>query len=551
MLIKLSIQNYILIRELEIEFHDGFTAITGETGAGKSILLGALALILGQRADSGILLDHGKKCAIEGYFSIEGYNLESFFTERDLDFDNQIILRREIAPTGKSRAFINDTPVNLSVLKELGDQLVNIHSQNSVVTLNDSDFQLSVVDSYSGIQPEVLTYRENFHQFLKLKKQLSDLVALESKTSGEMDYFNFLYEELVQSKLVAGESDEIEAQLEILNHAEEIKSNLYKANRLISGEDESILAWFSELQHLLGTIIRYNPQLKGISDRIGVNYIDIKDISSELQNIEEHVYVDPAQIEALTLRLDQLNRLMKKHKVTSTDQLIDIQNDLAIKLSQKQGLEEKIGNLSTLIATHETELIKVAERISAIRQKSIPDFTSEITSTLAKLGIPMAQFKVEILRPGSLSKDGLDRVRFLFSANKGIDVKDLSNTASGGELSRIMLAVKSMISQKNLLPTIIFDEIDNGVSGDVAGKVGDILKKMGQNMQVLAITHLPQIAAKGNHHYHVYKTDLESIASTSIRKLETSDRVSEIARMLSNEVVTQSALQTAIELLRS
>ena len=550
MLLKLSIKNYILIHDLEIDFSEGFSAITGETGAGKSILLGALSLILGQRADPGILLDQSKKCIIEGLFMIRGYNLESFFEGEELDYEDAIILRREINQHGKSRAFINDTPVNLTLLKDLGDRLVNVHSQNSITTLNDSNFQLAVIDSYAGIQADVSVYRNGFYKLMDLKSHLVKIEEQEAKTAGEMDYFQFLLDELNLARLTPGELQEIEANLEELTHAEEIRSGLYRANHMISGADENILSQMSEVLHAINSVAKYKPELKSLAERINVNYIDIKDLSNELQSIEALVFVDPPLVESLTQRLDQLYRLLKKHQVATIEQLQVIKLDIEKKVSDEAGLEDQIIALRKEIAGIESDLVLKAGVLSSKRQKVVAEFENEVVGILAKLGIPMARFTIDFHRSEAISKDGIDKVKFLFSANKGIELKDLSNVASGGELSRIMLAIKSMISQKNLLPTIIFDEIDNGVSGEVAGKVGAILKRMGGYMQVIAITHLPQIAAKGDRHYWVYKSENHQTTTTFIKQLSPEERIEEIAKMLSSETVTDSAIQAANELLK-
>ncbi len=551
MLLKLSIKNYILIHDLEIDFSDGFSVITGETGAGKSILLGALSLTLGQRADSGVLLDKSRKCILEGMFMIKGYGLESFFTSQELDYEDTMILRREINQGGKSRAFINDTPVNLNILKDLGDKLVNVHSQNSITTLNDSGFQLAVIDSYAGIESEVTSYRALYDHFLDLSKQLALLADQEAKVSGEMDYFRFLLDELNMARLKPGELPEIEVDLEFLTHAEEIKSSLYQAVHLISGSDENILAQLSEAGHTIRDVEKYKPELKNLSERLSSNYIDLKDISKELSTIEEQVFVDPARIELLSQRLDLLYRLMKKHQATTIEQLIGTKDDIEQKVADDAGMEEQIENLQREVSHRENNLIVLARTISLKRQQILQPFENEVIGILSKLGIPMARFKIELSHTDSISRDGVDKVRFLFTANKGIELKEISSAASGGELSRIMLAIKSMISQKNLLPTIIFDEIDNGVSGEVAGKVGSILKRMGEYMQVVAITHLPQIAARGDRHYWVYKSENNQTTYTHIKQLDENERLGEIAKMLSNETVTDSAILTAQELLNN
>jgi DNA repair protein RecN (Recombination protein N) len=551
MLLKLSIKNYILIHDLEIDFAEGLSVITGETGAGKSILLGALSLILGQRADSGILLDHSKKCIIEGLFMIKGYNLETFFTGHELDYEETIILRREINQNGKSRAFINDTPVNLALLKDLGDRLVNVHSQNSIITLNDSNFQLAVIDGYAGIQAEVLSYKKAYFKYIELKRKLEEIEEKEARASGERDYFQYLLDELNQAQLKPGELQEIEEQLELLTHAEEIRSNLYRANQMISGGDENIIAQLSEVIHVINGVAKYKPELQKIAERININYIDIKDLSGELNAIEELVFVDPPRVEALTNRLDQLYRLMKKHQVPTVEQLQSIKLDIEKKVSDDAGREEQAGALRKEIAGMEADLVIKAGILSSKRQLIVAEFEKEVTGILNNLGIATARFSIEFLKAESISKDGIDKVKFMFSANKGIELRELSNAASGGELSRLMLAIKSMISQKNLLPTIIFDEIDNGVSGEVAGKVGRILMRMGSHMQVIAITHLPQIAAKGSRHYWVYKSEVDQTTTTFIKLLTAKERIGEIAKMLSNETVTDSAYITAKELLNN
>jgi len=551
MLCKLSIKNYILIQDVEIDFSTGFSVITGETGAGKSILLGALGLILGQRADSSILLDNSKKCIIEGSFVIKGYNLEDFFRTNELDFDELILLRREINPGGKSRAFINDSPVNLTLLKDLGDRLVNVHSQNSIITLNDSNFQLAVLDSYAGIQVKVTAYRSGYSNLSELKKRLTDLKTSALKAVGERDYYQFLLDELIKSNLRSGELREVEERLEFLRHAGEIKKCLFNANQLISEKDVNVLALLSEAVHALNGIIKFNSELKNIVERLNTNYIDIKDISGELSVIEDQVNIDPDELATLSQRLDLLYRLLNKHQKSTIEELIILQHDIENKVFDISNLEESIHTLTGDISRLESELFEKAKAISSERQKTVSKFENELINKLLQLGISTARFKVELTVDEILSKDGIDKVKLLFSANKGVEISELSTTASGGELSRLMLSVKSMISQKNLLPTIFFDEIDNGVSGEIAGKVGNILKQMGEKMQVIAITHLPQIAGKGNHHYWVYKSEKNQITNTFIKQLSLQDRVEEIAKMLSNEIVTEAAFQTAKELLNN
>ena len=551
MLARLTIKNYILIHELEIDFQSGFSVITGETGSGKSILLGALGLILGQRTDVSVLLDKSAKCIIEGIFNIKDYNLEHLFAMNELDYDNILIVRREINQTGKSRAFINDTPVNLSLLKEFGDRLVNIHSQNAVITLNDANFQLAVLDNYSELQKEVSSYRVKFNKLSELNKQLSALRYQESVASGERDYNKFLLDELASANLVSGELSELEEKLNILRHAEEIKSNLYMASSLISGVDSNILNKLSEAIRAFGNVEKYNIKFKQLAERLQVNYIDIKDLSTELALFEEQVDVNPEETSRLTQRLDMLYRLLKKHQKQTIDELILLKQSIDFKINNINDLTDQIKSLTSEVLQLGEELRHQAVAISARRIVSAPKFEKEIKVNLTRLGIPNAQFKIEFLASEELTRDGIDKIRFYFSANKGIELKELSQTASGGEMSRLMLSVKSMISQRNLLPTIIFDEIDNGVSGDIAGKVGSILNAMGRHMQVIAITHLPQIAGKGNHHFWVYKSEKDLISKTFIKNLTGNDRIEEIAKMLSNEIVTEAARSAALELLNN
>jgi len=549
MLRKLSIDNYILIRSLEIDFFQGLSVITGETGSGKSILLGALNLILGQRADTSSLLDKGRKCVVEGSFLISGYGLEPFFAAHDLDYDDISVLRREISQNGKSRAFINDTPVNLSLLKELGDKLVNIHSQNSVVTLNEADFQMAVLDSYAGQTEAFKAYQQGFRKYSQLRKELDDLRSREARTRGELDYYRFLLDELVKAGIKEGEQEEAEQRLDILSHTEEIKSSLFLAAEKTGRAEINILSLLNEVIGSLMSASKYHPAVGELCTRLKNNQIDIKDILKELESLEEEVQFDPEEIQRLSQRLDLLYRLEKKHQAQSEKELLTIIQDIENKLNDDDNLELKIKSLEKDLEVLETNLKKDAAAISKARKSVSSRFEEEVTGKLSLLGMPASKFIVSITGLGDLSLGGLDEVTFLFSANKGIPASDVSKVASGGELSRLMLTIKSMISRKNLLPTVIFDEIDSGVSGEIAGKVGNILKAMSEEMQVVVITHLPQIAGKGGHHYNVYKSEEKEVTRTLIRKLKNNERVEEIARMMSNENVTASAMKTARELL--
>jgi len=549
MLRKLSIDNYILIHDLEIDFFPGFSVITGETGSGKSILLGALNLILGQRADTSSLLDKTGKCIVEGHFMIKGYDLEQFFSVHDLDYEDTAVLRREINQNGKSRAFINDTPVNLALLKELGDKLVNIHSQNSVITLNDADFQLAILDSYAGQGEALKSYQQEYRHYSQLRKELDECKSREARTKGELDYYRFLLDELLKANLVDGEQEESEQRLDILSHAEEIKSNLFITSEKIGRAELNILSMLNEVMTGLISASRYHPAIEDLTSRIKNNQIDLKDILKEVEKLEEDVQFDPVEQQKLSQRIDLVYRLEKKHQVSTVKELLQIIKDIENKINIDDNLEQKIKSIEDDIARVHQSLFHLAEQISKARNGIKSRFEKEVTDRLGQLGMPASRFIVDIKPLKEVSMDGIDHVCFMFSANKGIAASEVSKVASGGELSRLMLTIKSMVSRKNLLPTIIFDEVDNGVSGDIAGKVGNILKGMSADMQVIVITHLPQIAGKGEHHYNVFKSEGRDITMTLIRKLKNNERVEEIAKMMSNENVTAAAMKTARELL--
>ena len=550
MLKKLYIENYALIDTLEIDFSPGFSVITGETGAGKSILLGALGLILGQRVDTSVLLDKSKKCIIEGHFDVNDYHLNEFFTTNELDQEPITIVRREINQNGKSRAFINDTPVNLALLTELGDHLVSIHSQHSVITLNNNDFQLAVLDDYAGVQEDVSRFREQFFSFLKVQKQFEQLLDSEVKSRSENDYFQFLFDELEAAHLKEGEQEEAEQRLKILSHAEEIKSNLYKAIDFLSGNEINILSQLSGIIQILGSSTILYPVVDDFVSRIKSNLIDLKDINEEIDRIAEKVIVDPSELEMVSARLDQLYKLEKKHHVATEKELIDLKNEFSDKLLAVSSLGDKINELRKNLEQKKSDLDISAVEISNKRVGCISSFEKNIVEILVQLGMNDARFKIDHSVKEETGRDGIDKVKFLFSSNKGVELDEISKIASGGELSRLMLSIKSLISQKNLLPTIIFDEIDSGISGEIAGKMGIILKKMAVKMQVIAITHLPQIAGTGDNHLWVYKVNDGDVTRSRIKKLTRDERIHEIAKMLSSGTVTDNASKAAAELLR-
>ena len=551
MLNHLSVQNYALIDKLEVDFSNGLTIITGETGAGKSILLGALGLIAGNRADALSLQDKTKKCIIEVSFNIKGYSLKDFFKEYELDYEAQTSIRREINPEGKSRAFINDTPVTLGQLKELASHLIDIHSQHETLDLNASEFQLSAVDAFAN-HPDLLDeYTATFKQFKIIEKHLTELIEKESQAKKDLDYFQFQFNELEDVNLKAGEQSTLEKELETLNNAEEIKLNLSKAAFALNGGEMNLLSSLNEIKIILASFAKYKPEINELSSRINSSFIELKDISNELESIEQDIVYDPKRIEELTNRLNEIYRLEQKHQVTTIEELIFIKDELSNKLLDFSSLEMEIEKVKKELSTLEKTLLTAAKKISGNRKKVIPKIEKEIASLLSSLSMPNAQLKIEHSESELITKNGLDKINFLFSANKGSDFKELNKVASGGELSRLMLSIKSLIAQLTALPTIIFDEIDTGVSGDIADKVGSIMQQMAKSMQVITITHLPQIASKGSSHLFVYKEEKNNKTFSNIKKLSAEERVNEIAKMLSTGKPTAAAISNAKELLKT
>jgi DNA repair protein RecN (Recombination protein N) len=549
MLLHLSVENFILIPQLEISVHKGFTCITGETGAGKSILVGALSLILGQRADTSVLRDKTQKCIVEGSFLIEGYNLNAVFEANDLDYEPTSVFRREINPQGKSRAFINDTPVNLNVLKEIGERLVDIHSQHQTLELNNAAFQLAMVDSYAGNPQTLDFYRGLFTAYHLLKAELTECKAKELQSINEREYLSFQFDELEKANLTPNEQLEAEEELEILTHSEEIKSKTFAALGLLADADINVAGKLSEIKQLLDHASRFSHHLLPLAERIDGSIIEIKDIVNELRTFSDQVHFDPERIEKLGLRLDLIYHLEQKHRVQSVAELIGIMNALSDKLFAIGSLETRIAALTAALIAKESELSEVSAVLSKQRHAVIHSIETEMHKVLESLGMPSAKFIIKQEPLTYFSATGTDKITFLFSANKGGEVREIQKVASGGELSRLMLALKSLVLNRSLLPTILFDEIDSGVSGDIAGKVGTIMRNMSTHMQVIAITHLPQIAGKADSHLLAYKQDGETSTISSLRILSNEDRVNEIARMLSDETITESAKVTARELL--
>jgi DNA repair protein RecN (Recombination protein N) len=551
MLQRLSIRNYALIEELDITFSKGMTTITGETGAGKSILLGALALLIGNRADSSSLLKKTSKCVVEGTFNIDNYHLEEFFKINDLDYEKETLLRREINPEGKSRAFVNDTPVNLSVMKELGNRLIEIHSQHETLTLNDSGFQMLVADSFAGNQKLLIKYLSSYKSYTSAIEQLKQLRAEEEKAKKDSDYYQFLFNELDEAALKSGEQQTLEQELEILNNSEEIKLALSKAGTVINGDEENLLTALATVLQTIQSVSKVFPKANEILERIKSTQIELKDIGNELESLEQDVIIDPKAAEIMADRLDVIYKLQQKHKVNTVDELISVHAGLSEKLMNMTSLEDQIRALEKSSAEIRNSLKLLAQELHQKREKAIPEIEKNVATLLRDLGMKHAILKIELnaLPEDQFRTNGSDTIKFLFSANKGVEYRELNKVASGGELSRVMLAVKSIIAKLSGLPTIIFDEIDTGISGEVAHKVGNILVDMARERQVIAITHLPQMAVKGEEHFFVYKNTDKELTTTAIKKLSKAERVEEVAKMLSGEQPTKAALANARELL--
>ena len=551
MLLKLTVNNYALIRELDLTLDKGLTIITGETGAGKSILLGALSLILGSRADSSVLLDKKQKCIVEGTFRIDDYDLQDFFRSNDLDFENPAILRREINTAGKSRAFINDTPVTVNVLKELGDRLIDIHSQHQALMLNDNSFQLSIIDSFAGSSALLAGYKNAYQSYRKLQKEYNELKELADRNKSDLEYYQFHLAQLEEAKLEKGEQEEIEKEQEMLEHAEEIKESLFSISGLFSDENSSILGLLGEVKSITGRIGSYLPAGLKIPERINSAIIELADLSAEIEKLERNTEADPERLLKINNRLDTLYSLIQKHKVKDLDELIFKREEIREKVRSIVTDDERLEALESELKTAYESLASLSATVSAKRKSSLPVIESKISGLLQQLGMPNARFRIMLTEAKDFTSSGGDIADFLFSANKQIEPENIARIASGGELSRVMLSLKSLLSKNRNLPTIIFDEIDSGVSGEVADKVGQILSQMGQYMQVVNITHLPQVASRGNSHYHVFKDEVADSTITRIKLLSPAERIQEVARLLSGSEITETAVKNARELIKA
>lgn len=549
MLVHLSIKNYALIEELSIDFQSGLSIITGETGAGKSILLGALGLVLGNRADSLTLKDPAKKCVVEVQFSIQKYGLESFFESQDLDYETETIIRREILPSGKSRAFVNDTPVTLNVLNELKSKLMDIHSQHQTLQLSDQDFQFRLLDVIAGNQNNLASYKRGLKQYQGEKKKLEDLIQSQREANQQYDYNLHLFNELEEANLSDGEQEELEEKLEKINNVEEIKLNLSEALHISQNEDIGIQQLINTLENRLTKISVYSKEYEDLCARICSLKIELDDIVTELENAHEEVDFNPQEAEALNDRLNLIYNLQKKHYVSTILELLTIWQDLSAKVDVVVNAEQMIEEQQNKVKSIARRLDEVAKKISNARSSVISKLTSNLQSILADLGMLQARFSIEVRPSDSYYQNGKDDLSFLFSANKGGQFGELKKVASGGELSRIMLAIKKVLSENSQLPTIIFDEIDTGVSGEISNKMASIMSVMSMYMQVITITHLPQIAAKGNQHFKVFKQDKNDTTVTQLKKLSEDERIVEIAEMLGGKDISESALSHARELL--
>lgn len=549
MLLSLSIKNYALIESLETDFSNQFSVITGETGAGKSILLGALGLVLGNRADLTSLKDKEQKCIIEAQFSIANYNLQSFFDENDMDYDDKTIIRREILPSGKSRAFVNDSPVNLQELQELGAMLLDIHSQHQTRELTEENYQIDILDAVANNGDLVNSYKNALNAFKATQKELKTLLAEKENLIKEYEYNSYLLNELLTANLVDGEQEELEQELEQLSNVEFIKENFDRILAIANEEQVGALINLKEIKIALQKVAGFSTQNSQLLERLTSSLLEVEDIISDCEQINEKILADPERLELVNTKLQTIYNLQKKHQVQTITELLVIQNELDAKVIRVDDLDSVINKLQSELNSKQAKVDEIAKAISENRRKTAPVLIEKIKAILAQLGMVEANFQIEINHTDSYYPKGKDEVILLFSANKGTSFGLLKKVASGGEMSRIMLAIKAILANYSKLPTIIFDEIDTGVSGEIAIKMGEIMKEMSSTMQVFAITHLPQIAAKGNSHYKVSKRNVGETTISELNLLTLEERIQQIAEMLSGKDITESALQHAKALL--
>lgn len=551
MLSRLLIKNYALIDNLDISFDKGLNIITGETGAGKSILMGALGLVLGNRAEGKQFFNEEKKCVIEGYFSISSYDLKGFFEENDLEYDDETIIRRELSVDGKSRAFVNDSPVNLTILKALGEKLIDIHSQHATLQINTEEFQLLVLDALAEQEDLLTTYRKELNILRQTERRLKTLKEESRAASAELDYNQFLFEELERLDIKEGEVQSLEEEQQQLENAEEIKRSLVSSSFLLSEGEQNVLSMLKESVQQIQQAARYFSGAEELAQRLQSTYIEIKDIASEIAQQEEAVMLDQQRLDEVSARLSELYSVMKKHRVDSEGELLQIRDDLEQKLQAVLNHDDIMAELEKQLTEQKDKVMTLAKQIHENRKAVVPQVVDFVQQTLTTVGMPNARLSISLdfQNMEKASPRGFDAVQFLFSANKGQTLQPIHKVASGGELSRVMLAIKSLVAQNSSLPTIIFDEIDTGISGEVALRVGEVMQRLAHNMQVIAITHLPQIASKGTSHFKVYKEDKEDKTRSNIVLLKPEERVLEIAQMLSGVNPGEAALAHAKTLL--
>ena len=549
MLKQLHISNYALIDKLNVSFESGFNVITGETGAGKSILLGALGFALGDRADTNVLYDKDKKCVVEAQFELKDNTLQSLFEENDLDFETDCIFRRELSPQKKSRAFINDTPVALQTMKEIGSQLVDIHSQHDSLLLTDADFQLRLLDDIAQNNALLTDYQAEYGNYNQLKRSLGDLKEMATKNTAENDYLKFQLDELDKADLKEGEYAEIEQTLSVMENSEEIKTLLVTANGLMEDSETAILGQVNELSSTLSRLKHLLPDTETLFERIENLKVELKDIAYDLRHKEDETQFDEEQLQNLQERYDLLSRLMMKHRLNEFEELIALRDSLKEKVNAFENIDEAIAQAEKQLKNSEKQLSSLAKKLHEKRCQAAVAFGEKVAQLVRQLAMPFAQFQVSVESQETFGSKGSDEIRFLFSANKGVAPDDIRRVASGGELSRLMLSIKSAVSDYNYIPTLIFDEIDTGVSGEVAAKIGGIMRQMGHSLQLISITHLPQVASQALHHYFIYKDNKGERTQSHIRLLNSSERTNEIAKMLSNDTITPEALRAAEVLL--
>ncbi len=550
MLTRLSISNYALIDKLTVGFHRQLNTVTGETGAGKSIILGALGLILGNRAELSVLKDGSQKCIVEGIFDVENYNLKPFFDAHDLDYDVATILRREITPSGKSRAFINDTPVNLKTLRELGLRLIDIHSQHQNLELVNQKFQLELVDTIAKTEKILDSYRQYFASFNNSKKELAELISKSEKVKADLDYYQFQFNQLEEADLKAGEQVDLENELEKLSHAGEIKTGLMAAVALLDDEQISAIQNIREAQKAIENIAGYISEAPALAERLQSSFIELQDIIDEANYLAEKIEHNPARIETINDRLNLIYSLQQKHSVSTVDELIEVRDSFDAMINKVVGYDDEIKRLEDSLNKQRQQLEAIAEKLSSQRKRAFAKIEKSVVTDLRLLGMEKSKLTIEHRQLTDFGTNGKDSVSFLFSANSDAAPAEISKIASGGEMSRLMLAIKNLLRNSKALPTVVFDEIDSGVSGEIGVKMGKIIKSFSGSTQIINITHLPQIAARGDAHFQVYKFEKNGKTVTSLKQLSESERIEELAKMVGGESITAATLKTAEELLR-